>query len=56
MDIEKIATLIKENGGNTYLVGGAVRDAILDKPIKDEDYCITGFTSEKFLKLFLMLE
>lgn len=52
MDIEKIATLIKENGGNTYLVGGAVRDAILDKPIKDEDYCITGFTSEKFLKLF----
>lgn len=38
--------------GNTYLVGGAVRDAILNKPIKDEDYCITGFTSEKFLKLF----
>ena len=45
MDIEKIATLIKENGGNTYLVGGAVRDAILDKPIKDEDYCKIGRAS-----------
>ena len=52
MKIEEIATLIKQSGGNTYLVGGAVRDAILNKPIKDEDYCITGFTSEKFLQLF----
>ena len=52
MEIEKIATIIKQNGGNTYLVGGAVRVAILNKPIKDEDYCITGFTSEKFLQLF----
>lgn len=54
MEIEKIATIIKQNGGNTYLVGGAVRDAILNKPIKDEDYCVTGFTSERFLKLFPM--
>lgn len=38
--------------GNTYLVGGAVRDAILNKPIKDEDYCVTGLTSKKFLELF----
>ncbi len=52
MKIEEIATLMKQSGGNTYLVGGAVRDAILNKPIKDEDYCITGFTSEKFLQLF----
>lgn len=52
MKIEEIATLIKQSGGSTYLVGGAVRDAILNKPIKDEDYCITGFTSEKFLQLF----
>lgn len=54
MEIEKIAKKIKQNGGNTYLVGGAVRDAILNKPIKDEDYCITGFTFEKFLNLFPM--
>lgn len=52
MEIEEIAKIIKKNGGNTYLVGGAVRDAILDKPIKDEDYCVTGLTSEMFLKLF----
>lgn len=54
MEIEKIASIINENGGNTYLVGGAVRDAILKKPIKDEDYCITGLTSEKFVQLFPM--
>ena len=54
MKIEERAKIIKQNGGNTYLVGGAVRNAILNKPIKDEDYCITGFTSEKFLNLFPM--
>lgn len=52
MEIDKIATIIKQNGGNTYLVGGAVRDAILNKTIKDEDYCITGLNREKFLSLF----
>ncbi len=52
MDIEKIANIIKQNGGNTYLVGGAVRDAILNKSIKDEDYCITGISADKFIKLF----
>ena len=52
MEIEKIAKKIKQNGGNTYLVGGAVRDAILGNDIKDEDYCITGIDAEKFMKLF----
>lgn len=52
MEIKEIATIIKKNSGNTYLVGGAVRDAILNKEVKDEDYCVTGLTSEKFLKLF----
>jgi len=52
MDIEQIAKIIKQNGGNTYLVGGAVRDAILKKSIKDEDYCVTGISSEKFKELF----
>ena len=52
MDIEQIAKIIKQNGGNTYLVGGAVRDAILNKSIKDEDYCVTGLTSDKFKQLF----
>lgn len=52
MDIEQIAKKIKRNGGNTYLVGGAVRDAILNKSIKDEDYCVTGISPEKFMELF----
>ena len=52
MDIEQIAKIIKQNGGNTYLVGGAVRDSILNKTIKDEDYCVTGLSSEKFIELF----
>lgn len=52
MEIEQIAKIIKQNGGNTYLVGGAVRDAILNKSIKDEDYCVTGISAEKFMELF----
>ena len=52
MDILKIANKIKENGGNLYLVGGAVRDKLLGKEVHDEDYCVTGITSEDFEKLF----
>jgi len=33
MEIKEISKLIKENGGNIYLVGGAVRDRILGKEI-----------------------
>ncbi len=52
MEIKSIAKLIKQNGGNLYLVGGAVRDSLLKKPIYDEDYCITGIDKNKFIKLF----
>ena len=52
MSIVEIAKLIKQNGGETYLVGGAVRDAILNKKISDEDYCVTGLTEEKFIEIF----
>jgi len=52
MEIKKIAEKIKNNGGNLYLVGGAVRDEILGEEIYDEDYCVTGITSEQFEKLF----
>ena len=33
-NIKLIANKIKQAGGKLYLVGGAVRDAILDKPNK----------------------
>ena len=52
MTIEEIAKKIKNAGGTLYLVGGAVRDRIMKGPIKDEDYCVTGITSEDFKKLF----
>lgn len=50
--IEKIAEKIKKNGGNLYLVGGAIRDELLGKTQFDEDYCITGLTQERFKELF----
>lgn len=52
MDILKIANVIKENGGNLYLVGGAIRDKLLEKEVQDEDYCVTGISVEDFGKFF----
>ncbi len=39
-------------GGRLYLVGGAVRDSLLNRPIYDEDYCVTGITKDEFINLF----
>ncbi|MCI9178117.1 MAG: HD domain-containing protein [Clostridia bacterium] len=50
--MQKIAQIIRENGGTLYLVGGAVRDKFLENKQVDEDYCATGLTKEKFQKLF----
>ena len=52
IDIKMIANIIKQEGGNLYLVGGAVRDSLLGKQTHDEDYCVTGITFEKFQQLF----
>lgn len=51
-DMLEIAEKINKEGGQLYLVGGAVRDKILNKQTTDEDYCVTGFTVEKFMQLF----
>ena len=34
-----------------YLVGGAVRDGILNKPVKERDWCVTGATPDDMLAL-----
>lgn len=52
MEIKEIAKIIKKNGGNIYLVGGAVRDTILGREIKDEDYCVTGISHNDFARMF----
>lgn len=52
MTILEIARKIENAGGRLYIVGGAVRDKILDKENKDEDYCVTGMTKEEFIEIF----
>lgn len=52
MTILEIAKKIEQNGGTLYLVGGAIRDKIIGRTIKDQDYCITGMSSEKLKILF----
>lgn len=51
-NITIIANKIKKAGGTLYLVGGAVRDELLEKEPQDEDYCVTGLTVEQFQKIF----
>lgn len=50
--ILEIAKKIKSNGGELYLVGGAVRDKILNREVHDEDYCVVGISAENFKKIF----
>lgn len=36
---------------SSYLVGGAVRDKLLNRPVKDKDYLVVGSTVEQMLTL-----
>lgn len=54
MNIIEIGNKINNAGGRLYLVGGALRDEIMGKEKHDEDYCVTGLSSEEFVKLFPM--
>lgn len=51
-DIIKIAKKIKENNGNLYLVGGAIRDKLLNIKSHDEDYSVTGISFDEFKNIF----
>ena len=42
---------IKHNQLNTYLVGGAVRDKLLNRPVKDKDYLVVGASIEQMKSL-----
>lgn len=50
--LKKIAETIANHGGRMYLVGGAVRDMLLGFETHDMDFCVTGISIEKFIKLF----
>lgn len=47
-----LAKKIKKANGNLYLVGGAVRDEIMNIVPEDKDYCITGLSKDEFLDIF----
>ncbi len=42
---------IKNSELNTYLVGGAVRDQLLKRAVKDKDYLVVGSSVEQMLRL-----
>lgn len=50
--VKQVARQIMNAGGTFYLVGGAVRDKMMQLPAKDRDYCVTGLTEQTFLFLF----
>ena len=50
-EVKSILTRIMEHGGQAYVVGGAVRDAILGRPISDWDVA-TSLHPDETEKLF----
>ena len=46
------ALLINKKGGRLYVVGGAVRDFVMRRPVHDVDLCVTGLTVKQFLAIF----
>lgn len=49
--VENLVKKFKENGAEIYIVGGAVRDLILNRKVKDWDFT-TNLTPEKMKKIF----
>lgn len=51
--ISNITKIIEKNSGVPYLVGGAVRDLLLDKPIKDFDIEVYGIEALNLQNILL---
>lgn len=49
--ITKIAITIRQHGGELFVVGGAVRDAMMGIKPKDIDFVFTGITPETFINI-----
>ncbi|WP_310877046.1 HD domain-containing protein [Priestia megaterium] len=48
----EFAEKVNTAGGTTYIVGGWVRDELMNQEPKDKDYCVTGFDKTLFLGTF----
>ena len=48
MIVNDLAEKISAKGGRLYLVGGAVRDLLMNKVPHDYDYCVTGLDIKEF--------
>ena len=46
------ALFINRAGGRLYVVGGAVRDFVMRRPVHDVDLCVTGLTIDQFVSIF----
>ena len=42
---------LQQHGGNVYMVGGTVRDALLNRPRKDVDLLVTGIPQADLIQL-----
>ncbi|MEI8067500.1 MAG: HD domain-containing protein [Candidatus Shapirobacteria bacterium] len=49
--VEKLIKKFEENGAEIYIIGGAVRDLILERKVKDWDFT-TNLTPEEMRKIF----
>lgn len=47
-EVWRIAQRVREAGGAVYLVGGGVRDRLLGRAPGDQDFCVTGLTTQAF--------
>lgn len=45
--LKKLATIVRENGGDAWLVGGSPRDALLGVTVKDADVEVFGIPAER---------
>ena len=50
-NVKKILNTLHNNGFSSWICGGAVRDSILSRPIKDWDIC-TSATPEQIMEVF----
>ncbi|WP_141730591.1 hypothetical protein [Synergistes jonesii] len=41
---------VKKMGGSAYLVGGAVRDALMGRAVSDRDYVVCGVAAKIFCR------